>query len=131
MNAVHSRFWSSDGPPFHHLRHDGLKIYDSLWLAGVSHTPTCWDVGSSRLRAVPDLPLQKPRLHRRLAQVLCLHKEALVLAPIGEGVPSVGSGPPSDLNDKTPVLRSEPTLGSNPTMSNVHIVPYSLFYIFR
>ena len=56
--------------------------------------------------------------------VLRLREEALVPAPVGGGAPSVGSGPPSDLNDKTPVLRSEPTLGSNPTMSNIHIVPY-------
>ena len=46
-------------------------------------------------------------------------------------MPSVGSGPPDDLNDEMPMLRSEPTLGSNPTVSNVHIVLYSLFNIFR
>ena len=67
-DAVRSRFWSSDGPPFCHLRHDGLKRYDSFWLAGVSHTPTCWDVGSSRVRAIPDLPLQKPGLRHRPAR---------------------------------------------------------------
>ena len=38
-DAVRSRFWSSDGPPFRHLRHDGLKRYDSLRLAGVSMLP--------------------------------------------------------------------------------------------
>ena len=46
-------------------------------------------------------------------------------------MPSVGSRPPGDLNDETPALRSEPTLGSNPTVSNVHFVLYSLFNIFR
>ena len=56
-------FWSSDGPVFRHLRHGGLRRYDSLRLTGVSRTPTCWDVGSTHLRAVPGLPLRKPRLH--------------------------------------------------------------------
>ena len=58
-------------------------------------------------------------------------EEALVPAPVGGGAPSIGSGPPDDLNYETPTLRSEPTLGSNPTVSNVHIVLYSLFNIFR
>ena len=56
-------FWSSDDPLFCHPRRGGLCRFDSLWLAGVSHAPTCWDVGSTRLRAVPGLPLRKPRLH--------------------------------------------------------------------
>ena len=51
--------------------------------------------------------------------------------PVRGGAPSVGSRPPSDLNDETPTLRFEPTLGSNPIVSNVHIVLYSLFNIFR
>ena len=63
--------------------------------------------------------------------VLRLREEALVLAPVGGGAPSVCSGPPVDLNDETPVLCSEPTLGSNPTVSNIHIVLYSLFNNFR
>ena len=63
-DVVRSHFWSSDGPPFHHLHHDGLKRYDSLRLAGVSYTPTYWDVGFSRLRAILDLPLWEPGLHR-------------------------------------------------------------------
>ena len=62
--------------------------------------------------------------------VLRLRKEALVPAPVG-GVPSLDSGTSSDRNDKAPMLRSEPTLGSNPTVNNVHIVLYSLFNIFR
>ena len=57
--------------------------------------------------------------------VLCLHEEALVPAPVEGGAPSIGSMTLGDLNDETPVLRSEPTLGSNPTVSNVHIVLYS------
>ena len=65
-DTVRSRFWSSDGPPFHHLRHGGLERYDSLWLAGVSHASTCWDVGSSCLRATLDPPFQEFGLHRRL-----------------------------------------------------------------
>ena len=63
--------------------------------------------------------------------VLRLHEEALVPEPVGGGAPSVSSRPPGDLNDETPALRSEPTLGSKPTVSNVHIVLYSLFNIFR
>ena len=66
--CMFNTFWSSDGPLFHHLRHGGLRRYDSLQLTGVSHTPTCWDVGSTRLQAVLGLPLRKPRLHRRLAR---------------------------------------------------------------
>ena len=62
--------------------------------------------------------------------ILHLHEKALVLAPIG-GAPSVGSRTPGDLNDEAPALRSEPKLGSNPTVSDVHIVLYSLFNIFR
>ena len=63
--------------------------------------------------------------------VLRLHEEAHVPAPDGGGAPSVGPKTPGDLNDETPMLCSEPTLGSNPTMSNVFIVLYSLFNIFR
>ena len=55
--------------------------------------------------------------------VLHLREEALV--------PPTNVGTPSDLNNETPALRSEPTLGSNPTVSNIHIVLYSLFNIFR
>ena len=67
-DVVRSRFWSSDGPSFHHLHHGRLKRYDSLQLKGVSHTPTYWDVGSTRLRAALDLPLRKSGLHRRPAR---------------------------------------------------------------
>ena len=63
-DAVRSRFWSSDGPPFHHLRHGGLKQYDLLRFTGVSRTPTCWDVGSSYLLAALDFSLQESRLRR-------------------------------------------------------------------
>ena len=66
-DAVRSRFWSSDGPPFHHLRHGGLERYDSLRLAGVSYVSTCCDVGSSRLPAAPDFPLWEFGLRRRPA----------------------------------------------------------------
>ena len=63
--------------------------------------------------------------------VLRLREEALVPASVGGGAPSAGSETPSDLTDETPTLRFEPTLGSNPTVSNVHIILYLLFYIFR
>jgi len=38
---------------------------------------------------------------------------------------------PGNFNDEAPALRSEPTLGSNPAVSNVHTVIYSLFTIFH
>ena len=63
--------------------------------------------------------------------VLRLHEKALVPAPVGVGAPSVGSGTLGDFNDEAPALCSEPTLGSNPTVSNIHTVIYSLFTIFR
>ena len=63
--------------------------------------------------------------------VLRLREEALVPTLVGGGAPSIGSGTLGDLNGETPAFRSEPTLGSNPTVSNVHIVLYSLFNIFR
>jgi len=91
-DAVRSRFLSSDGPPFRHLHHDGLKRYDSLWLAGVSHAPTYWDVGSSHLRAVLDLPLRKPRLHHRLVQHASPSQGGTCLAH-----PSEEESPPSAL----------------------------------
>ena len=63
--------------------------------------------------------------------VLYLYEEALVPMPIGGGAPSTGPRPPDNLNVETPALRFEPMLGSNPIVSNVHIVLYSLFNIFR
>ena len=51
--------------------------------------------------------------------------------PTGGGAPSTGPGPLNDLNVKTPVLRPVPMLGSNPTVSDVHFVLYSLFNTFR
>ena len=63
--------------------------------------------------------------------VLYLHEEALVPASTGGGAPSTGLGPLDDLNVETPALRLEPILGSNPTVSDVHIVLYSLFNTVR
>ena len=63
--------------------------------------------------------------------VLCLRKEALISAPTGGGAPSTGLGPLDDLNVETPALRLEPMLGSNSTVSDVHIVLYSLFNTFH
>ena len=60
--------------------------------------------------------------------VLHLRKEALVPAPIG-GAPSIGSGTRDDFNDEASALHSEQTLCSNPAMSNMHTVIYSLFTI--
>ena len=62
--------------------------------------------------------------------VLHLCEEALVSAPIG-GAPSIGSGTHDDFNDEASALHSEQTLYSNPAVSNVHTVIYSLFIISR
>ena len=63
--------------------------------------------------------------------VLHLCEEALVLPPIGGGVPSAGPGPLDDLNIETPALHLEPMLGSNSMVSNVYVVLYSLFNTFH
>ena len=62
--------------------------------------------------------------------ILHLHEEALIPAPV-RGAPSIGSGTPDNFNDEVPALHFEQTLCSNPAMSNVHAVIYSLFTIFR
>ena len=62
--------------------------------------------------------------------VLCLCEEALVPTLTGGGAPSAGPGPLDDLNVEIPALRLEPMLGSNSTVSNIHIVLYSLFNTF-
>ena len=61
--------------------------------------------------------------------VLHLHEEALVLAPVG-GAPSMDSGT-HDFDDAASALHSEQTLCSNPAVSNMHTVIYSLFTIPR
>jgi len=63
--------------------------------------------------------------------VLRLHEEALVPVSTRGGAPSTGPGPLDDHNVETLALRLEPMLGSNPTVSDVHIVLYSLFNTFR
>ena len=64
--------------------------------------------------------------------VLCLHEEVLVPVPTRGGAPSIEcNGPLDDLNVETPTLRLEPMLGTNPTVSDLHIVLYSLFNTFR
>ena len=96
--------------------------------------PTLPPVG---MRVLPVLEPSQTFLFRSLdfiadrLGVLRLCEEALVPAPIGGGTPSVVFEPPNDLNDEAPALRTEPTLGSNPTVSNVHFVLYSLFTIFH
>ena len=62
--------------------------------------------------------------------VLRLSEEALVPTSTRGGAPHASPGPLDDLNVETPTLRLEPTLGSNSTVSNVHIVLYSLFNTF-
>ena len=63
--------------------------------------------------------------------VLRLCEEALVLASTGGGAPSTSPGPLEYLNVETLVLHLEPMMCSNPTVSDVHIVLYSLFNTFR
>ena len=48
-----------------------------------------------------------------------------------EGRPPSAPRHPDDFNDEAPALHSEQTLCSNPAVSNVHVVIYSLFTIFR
>ena len=62
--------------------------------------------------------------------VLRLREEALVPASTRGGAPFTGLGPLDDLNVKTLALRLEPMLGSNPMVSDLHIVLYSLFNTF-
>ena len=62
--------------------------------------------------------------------VLHLREEALIPTPVG-GTPSIGSGMHDDFNDEALALHSEQTLCSNPAVSNIHSVIYSLFAIFR
>ena len=61
--------------------------------------------------------------------ILHLHEEALVLAPVG-GAPSIDSGM-HDFNDAASALHSKQTLCSNPAVSNMHTIIYSLFTISR
>ena len=56
--------------------------------------------------------------------VLCLHEEATIPAPIG-GVPSINSRM-HDFNDAASALYSKQTLCSNPIVSNMRTVIYSL-----
>ena len=62
--------------------------------------------------------------------VLHLREEALVPVPVG-GVPSIGSGTHDDFNNKASALHFEQTLYSNPAVSNMHTIIYSLFTISR
>jgi hypothetical protein len=62
--------------------------------------------------------------------VLHLCEEAPVLALV-EGAPSIGSRTHNDFNVEASVLHFEQTLCSNPAVSNVHVVIYLLFSIFR
>ena len=61
--------------------------------------------------------------------ILHLREETPVPTPIG-WVPSLSSGT-HDFNDEAPALQSKQTLCSNPAVSNVHTIIYSLFTIFH
>ena len=62
--------------------------------------------------------------------ILYLHEEAHVPASTGGGAPSIGPGSLDDLNVETLTLCLKPMLGSNPMVSNVDIILYSLFNTF-
>ena len=128
---MRSRFWSFDG----HLS----TIFD---MAGSSDTIR---FGSLEFPTLPLARMWVPPVFVPLQTflfgsldfvadqlgVLCLREKALVLAPTREGAPSTDcNGPLDDLNVETPALRPEPMLGSNPMVSDVHIVLYSLFNTF-
>ena len=118
-------FWSSDGPLFRHPRHGGLGRYDSLRM---------W-VSPARMRVSAVFEPSQAFLSRSLDFVadrldeLHLRKEAHVPTPVG-GAPSINSGT-HGFSDAASALLSEQTLCSNPTMSNIHVVIYLLFFIFR
>ena len=110
-------------------------------MAGSSDTT---HFGSLEFPALPSIGMQVPPIFEpsqsflfgsldfvadRLG-VLHLHEEALIPALIG-GAPSIGFGTHGDFNDEAPALHSEQTLCSNPAVSNVHNVFYSLFTISR
>ena len=59
--------------------------------------------------------------------VLRLREETHIPTPVG-GAPSINSGM-HDFDDVTSALHSEQTLYSNPAVSNMHTVIYSLFTI--
>ena len=61
--------------------------------------------------------------------ILHLHEEALFLAPV-RGAPSIDSGT-HDFDDTASALHSKQTLCSNPAVSNMRTVIYSLFTISR
>ena len=63
--------------------------------------------------------------------VLHLREETLVPTLIEGGTSSIGSGTPDDFNNEAPAPRSEPVQGSNPTVSNIRFVIYSLFIVFH
>ena len=128
---MRSRFWSSDGPPF-----------NIFGMAGSSDTIR---FGSLEFPMLPLVGMWAPPIFVPLQTfligsmdfvadqlgVLRLREEALVPASTRGGAPSTGPGPLDDLNVEIPTLRLEPMLGSNPTVSDIHIILYSLFNTFR
>ena len=54
--------------------------------------------------------------------ILRLREVACIPTSTGGGAPSTGPGPLDDLNVETLALHLEPMLGSNSTVSNVHVV---------
>ena len=117
----------------HAFGHRMAHLFTIFGMAGSSDT-ICF--GSLEFLALPPIRMWVPPIFELLQTflfgsldfitdqlgLLRLCEEALIPASIGGGAPSIGPGPLDDLNVKTLALRLEPMLGSNPTVSDVHIV---------
>ena len=79
--------------------------------------------GSLEFPALPPVGMWVPPVSKP-SQAFHLHSN-------NGGASSIGSGTPDDFNGEAPALYSEHTLCSNPTVSNVRFVIYSLFTVFR
>ena len=126
--------------PYVHAFGHRMAHFSATFTMAVSSETTHF--GSLEFPALPPIGMRVPPIFEpsqaflfksldfvadRLSE-LHLHEKALVPALIG-GAPSIGFGTHYDFNDEVPALQSEQTLCSNPAVSNVHVVIYSLFTI--
>ena len=123
-------FWSSDGPLSRHPRCGGSS--DTIRFGSLEF-PAPPPIG---MRVPPVFEPSQAFLFGSLdfvadrLSVLHLCEEALIPAPI-RGAPSICPGTHDDFNDVASALHSEQTLCSNPAVSNMHTVIYSVFTISR